>query len=176
MYSAPRTFILWCLDVLMLSVYMWGFFRLAYIRHSNISVPWDRGVTIVVSSAPPLKFIFSYQPQRWWGSSLRWTSRDIATRNMPQKLTPYIEMSHFSNIYVITCKGSEYATICYLEDLPLYFPGETWSALYPPSLKAQVLQMLRLTLEAWWSTSLTFPLLSWSAASTIIQWVLNPHT
>ena len=26
---------------------------------------------IIVSSAPPLKFIFCYQPQRWGGSSLK---------------------------------------------------------------------------------------------------------
>ena len=35
--------VLWFLHVLMLSVYMWGYFRPAYIRRSNVSVPARSG-------------------------------------------------------------------------------------------------------------------------------------
>jgi len=34
-----RTFVLWFLSVLMHSIYMWGYFRSAYIRCINVSVP-----------------------------------------------------------------------------------------------------------------------------------------
>ena len=43
MYNAPRASVLWFLPVLMLSVYTWGYFWPAYIRHSNVSVPAGSG-------------------------------------------------------------------------------------------------------------------------------------
>ena len=43
MYIAPRASVLWFLPVLMLSVYTWGYFWLAYIRRSNVSVPAGSG-------------------------------------------------------------------------------------------------------------------------------------
>ena len=33
-----RAFALWFFPVLMLSIYLWGYFRPAYIRHSNVSI------------------------------------------------------------------------------------------------------------------------------------------
>ena len=39
MHNAPRASALWFLPLLMFSVYMWGYFCLAYICHSNVSVP-----------------------------------------------------------------------------------------------------------------------------------------
>ena len=39
MYNASRISELWFLPALMLSVYTWGYFRPAYIRCSNVSVP-----------------------------------------------------------------------------------------------------------------------------------------
>jgi len=44
-YNAPLTFVLGFLPILMLNVYMWGYFRPTYICRSNIFVPRDRGVT-----------------------------------------------------------------------------------------------------------------------------------
>jgi len=49
MYNASRTSILWFLPVLMLSVYMWGYFWPMYIHHSNISVPVGSGRYRMVS-------------------------------------------------------------------------------------------------------------------------------
>ena len=43
MYNAPRAFVLWFFLVLMLSVYMWGYFQPAYIRRSNVSLPAGLG-------------------------------------------------------------------------------------------------------------------------------------
>jgi len=39
MYNAPRASVLRFLLILMLSVYTWWYFRPAYIRYSNVSVP-----------------------------------------------------------------------------------------------------------------------------------------
>jgi len=46
MYNEPRASILWFFPLLMLSVYMWGYFWPAYIRRSNVSVPRDRDFTL----------------------------------------------------------------------------------------------------------------------------------
>jgi len=43
MYNAPRNFELLLLPVLILSIYMWGYFRPAYIRRSNVSIPVGSG-------------------------------------------------------------------------------------------------------------------------------------
>jgi len=41
--------VLWFFPVLMLSVYMWRYFRPAYVRHSNVSVPMGSGRYKIVS-------------------------------------------------------------------------------------------------------------------------------
>jgi len=48
-YNAPCTFVLWFLPVLMLSVYMRGYFWPTYICYSNVSVYTGSGRYRVVS-------------------------------------------------------------------------------------------------------------------------------
>jgi len=56
MYNAPRASVLIFLPVLMLSLYMWGYFRPAYIRRSDVSVPVGSGRYRV------WQFFFTYRP------------------------------------------------------------------------------------------------------------------
>ena len=66
MYNAPYTFILWFLHVLMLSVYMWGYFRLVYIRRSNVSVP-----------AGSRRYVFKKRFERGWRNPLQVTKSPL---------------------------------------------------------------------------------------------------
>jgi len=43
MYNAPYTFVLWFLPIVMLNVYLWGYFRHAYIHHSKVFIPAGSG-------------------------------------------------------------------------------------------------------------------------------------
>ena len=43
MYNASRTLVLWFFPILMIRVYMWGYFWPTYIRHSNVSAPAGSG-------------------------------------------------------------------------------------------------------------------------------------
>ena len=81
--------VLWFLPVLMLSVYTWGYFRPAYIRRSNVSVPaWSGRYTF------HLCFQQVGDANLWWRFSIGyqllgcvWKPRDELTRRRINSLT-----------------------------------------------------------------------------------------
>jgi len=66
----PRASVLFYLPVLMLSVYTWGYFRPAYVRHSNVSVPAGSGRYRLVSE-PRLSHLQYNQIVNLWDLNLQ---------------------------------------------------------------------------------------------------------